>query len=103
MLRYIGDYHFIADPDSGMTFRWGKTLDEDPIFSPVPELADISISNRCSKGCSFCYKDSTPEGKQMSIDEYRQVLDSLQSPEYGSVFQIAIGAVSPWNIPTFCR
>ena len=103
MLRYIGDYHFSADPDSGMTFRWGKTLDEDPIFSPVPELADISISNRCSKGCSFCYKDSTPEGKQMSIDEYRQVLDSLQSPEYGSVFQIAIGGGEPLEHPDFLQ
>lgn len=103
MLRNIGDYHFLADPDSGVTFRWGKTLDDDPTFSPVPELADISISNRCSKGCSFCYKDSTPDGKLMSIEEYCQVLDSLQSHEYGTVFQIAIGGGEPLEHPDFMK
>ena len=103
MLRNIGDYHFLADPDNGVTFRWGKTLDDDPRFSPVPELADISISNRCSKGCSFCYKDSTPDGKLMSIEEYCQVLDSLQSHEYGTVFQIAIGGGEPLEHPDFMK
>lgn len=103
MLRNIGDYHFLADPDSGVTFRWGKTLDDDPTFSPVPELADISISNRCSKGCSFCYKDSTPDGKLMSIEEYCQVLDSLQYNEYGTVFQIAIGGGEPLEHPDFMK
>ena len=103
MLRNIGDYHFLADSESGVTFRWGKTWDDNPSFSPVPELADISISNRCSKGCSFCYKDSTPDGKLMSIEEYCQVLDSLQSHEYGTVFQIAIGGGEPLEHPDFMK
>ena len=86
MFRNIGDYHFLADPESGITFRWGKTLDENPIFSPVPELADISISNRCSKGCSFCYKDSTPEGKQMSIDEMAECSMLFFTCPYGTPY-----------------
>lgn len=103
MLRNIGDYHFLADPESGVTFRWGKTWDDDPTFSPVPELADISISNRCSKGCPFCYKDSTPDGNLMSLEEYCQVLDALQSYEYGTVFQIAIGGGEPLEHPDFMK
>ena len=103
LARHIGDYHFLADPESGVTFRWGKTLGENPLFAPVPELADISISNRCSKGCSFCYKNSTPDGKMMRVEEYCLVLDSLCSPEYGTVFQVAIGGGEPLEHPDFFR
>ncbi len=101
LARHIGDYHFLADPETGITFRWGKTFDENPLFAPVPELADISISNRCTKGCSFCYKDSTPDGKMMTVDEYCQVLDSMSSPENGTVFQVAIGGGEPLEHPDF--
>lgn len=101
LARHIGDYHFLADPETGITFRWGKTLDDNPLFAPVPELADISISNRCTKGCSFCYKDSTPNGKLMTIQEYCQVLDSLCSPENGTIFQIAVGGGEPLEHPDF--
>lgn len=103
LARHIGNYHFLADAESGVTFRWGKTLGENPTFAPVPELADISISNRCSKGCSFCYKDSTPDGKVMSVEEYCQVLDSMNSPEYGNVFQVAIGGGEPLEHPNFLK
>ena len=47
--RHIGDYHFVADAKTGVTMRWGKTIQDNPTFAPVPELADISISNHCTK------------------------------------------------------
>ena len=53
--RHIGNYNFVGDAKTGITLRWGKTINDNPIFAPVPELADISISNHCTKGCSFCY------------------------------------------------
>ena len=67
--RNIGDYHFLADQKSGVTFRWGETLNDNPAYAPVPELADISISNRCSKGCDFCYRESTPSGSLMTVED----------------------------------
>ena len=101
--RHIGDYHFLADRETGITFRWGKSFDDNPVFAPVPELADISISNKCSKGCSFCYKNSTADGKLMSLGEYCSVLDALQDPEHGTVFQVAIGGGEPLEHPDFFR
>ena len=56
--RFTNNYNFLADPKTGVTFRWGKTINDNPILAPVPELADISISNHCTKGCSFCYRNS---------------------------------------------
>lgn len=103
LARHIANYHFLADSKTGITFRWGKTLNDNPMFAPVPELADISISNRCSKGCNFCYKNSTSDGKVMTIDEYCQVLDSIRSPKYGTVFQVAIGGGEPLEHPDFLK
>lgn len=97
--RDINEYHFLADPKTGITFRWGKTLDDDPSFAPVPELADISISNHCSKGCSFCYKNSRINYSFMSVEDYCFVLDTLCHPQYGSVFQVAIGGGEPLEHP----
>lgn len=99
--RHIGDYHFIADEKTGFTLRWGKTPKDNPESAPVPELADISISNHCSKGCSFCYRDSKPNNEFMSLEDYCKVLDSLNHPEYGNVFQVAIGGGEPLEHPNF--
>lgn len=49
--RHTNNYHFFADPNTGITLRWGNTMNDNPVLAPVPELADISISNHCSKGC----------------------------------------------------
>ncbi len=99
--RTIGDYHFLADKETGITFRWGKKLDDNPAFAPVPELADISISNRCSKGCDYCYKSSMPDGALMTLNDYCDVLDSMNSSEYGNVFQVALGGGEPLEHPDF--
>jgi len=97
--RHIGDYNFIADQESGMTFRWGKSLEANPRFAPVPELVDISISNHCSKGCDYCYRDSKPDGSFMSLDDYKFILSSLNHKKYGNVFQVALGGGEPLEHP----
>lgn len=101
--RTIGDYHFLADKYTGITFRWGKTFEDNPKFAPIPELADISISNRCTKGCSFCYRSSTPDGSVMSLKDYCDVLDSMKSAKFGNVFQVALGGGEPLEHPDFIQ
>lgn len=87
-------YNYIFRKSDGFAMRWGKTRDEDPFWGPAPELADISISNRCSNGCSFCYRDSIPDGPLMSIDDFRFVM--LQLP---ATFQLALGGGEPTEHP----
>ena len=97
--RHAPGYHFLGYPENGFTVRWGNTLRENPMRAPWPELADISVSNRCTKGCSFCYRDSTPEGALMSLEDYEFVLDSLMSPVWGPPFQVALGGGEPLEHP----
>lgn len=99
--RHIGDYHFWADNETGVTMRWGRTMRENPIWAPVPELADISISNHCTKGCSFCYRNSDNNKEWMSVEDYCSVLEAMNHPEYGNVFQVAIGGGEPLEHPDF--
>lgn len=99
--RHSARYNFAGDPETGTTARWGAVPGEDPRRAPWPELADISISNRCSRGCSFCYRDSRPDGPLMSLAEYDFVLDSLTSPRWGPVFQVALGGGEPTEHPDF--
>lgn len=99
--RHIDNYHFIANSKTGMTLRWGSTLADNPIFAPVPELADISISNHCTKECTFCYRNSTINNEFLSLKDYCRILDSMCHPEYGNVFQVALGGGEPLEHPDF--
>ena len=99
--RHSAEYNFIGDTENGVTMRWGSTLDQDPVLAPWPELADISISNHCSKNCDFCYRDSKPDNSFLSVSDYISILDSLTSPRWGSVFQVALGGGEPLEHPDF--
>lgn len=99
--RHAEHYHFWGDTETGMTLRWGETLEHNPDLAPWPELVDISISNYCSKGCEFCYRDSTTAGESMTVSDYEFVLDSLLSKTWGNVFQVALGGGEPLEHPQF--
>lgn len=53
LLRKSKKYNLLGDKKTGVTIRWGKTLSDDPILAPWPELVDISISNHCTKKLFF--------------------------------------------------
>ena len=59
---------------------------------------DISITNWCDKGCSFCYKSSTKHGEHMALADYKCVID--QAAEMGT-FQVALGGGNPNQHPDF--
>lgn len=99
--RHSKNYNFYGDTETGMTMRWANSVEENPEYSPWPELADISISNHCTKGCEFCYKGSTNNNSFMKVEEYEYVLSSLQSESWGNVFQVALGGGEPLEHPNF--
>lgn len=63
-----------------------------------PELLDVAITNYCGHGCSFCYRQSNPEGKHMSLIDFRNVIQ--QALNVG-VLQIALGGGNPNQHPQF--
>lgn len=74
---------------------------DEPFWSESgPELLDISITNYCRKGCSFCYRHSTKKGKHMPFQSYANVIS--QAKESG-VFQIALGGGNPNEHPNFIK
>ncbi len=97
--RQSKSYNFIGDTKTGITFRWGKSLQENPPFALWPELADISISNHCTKGCDYCYQDSGDNASFMSLEDYKYILNELQHRKWGNVFQVAIGGGEPLEHP----
>ena len=99
--KHFEGYNFVGIPETGVTFRWGAEFSDDPQMAPWPELADISISNYCTNGCSYCYRKSSEEGKFMSLEDYRFALQELTSEKYGSIFQVALGGGEPLLHPDF--
>lgn len=96
-------YNFWGDSETGLTLRWGETPHKNPPLAPWPELADISISNYCTKGCDFCYRDSDSNGAFLSLEDYCTILDQLTHPEFGAIFQVALGGGEPLEHPDFFK
>lgn len=105
------DYNFIFNKTNGRFMRWGKTYEDDPDYSPIGgEILDIEITTIC-KGirghvCNFCYKSNTPNGKNMSFDTFRVILDKMGA----QLGQVAFGADSMatsnpdlWKMMEYCR
>jgi radical SAM protein with 4Fe4S-binding SPASM domain len=94
-------YSTFANSDTGFFARVPHPGKADPFWSPHgPELMDISITNWCDKGCSFCYKSSTRKGHHMPLRSYQNVID--QAAAMG-VFQVALGGGNPNQHPDFAE
>ena len=82
------NYNFFFDKITGAFARWGKDFNDDPTMSPYgPEIVDIEISKICSKGCTFCYKENTPCGENMSFETFKKIFNLLPA----TTTQIAFG------------
>ena len=68
------EYNYNFDMSTGHFERWGKTIEDDPTYSPLgPEILDIEISTICSQGCKFCYKKNTSVGENMSLETFKRL------------------------------
>lgn len=102
------NYRFVKS--NGYFVRFGKTIEEDPDYSPFgPEIADIEISSACpsdksdgrvvmtSGGCDgigckkFCYKGNCADKSvHMTVETFKKVLDKMPK----TLTQIALGICS---------
>lgn len=80
------NYNYVFNYASGFFARWGATQEEDPQWSSYgPEIADIEITTSCNgpknngknKLCSFCYKSNTVNGKYMSLETFKSLLNKF--------------------------
>jgi len=119
------EYNMNFDIQTGRMERWGKTIDDDPDWCMFgPEIADIEVTTICggqsirnTQGivqqvpCPFCYKSNTPNGKNMSLETFKMIIDKM--PHYGGVpflTQVAFGADARaesnpdlWRMMEYCR
>lgn len=85
-------YNMVFNPKNGQMMRWGDTLKDDPLMSPLgPEIADIELTTVCEGPdgvpCSFCYKGNSKKGEHMDLDLFKRVFANLPN----TVTQIAFG------------
>ncbi len=66
----------------------------------VPELVDMTITDYCSKGCKFCYRGCTAEGKHASLYKVITYIDELKK---AGVFEIALGGGEPLQHPELLK
>lgn len=91
------NYNYYFDKNTGCFARWGKTTDEDPVFSPFgPEILDYEVTDICNgignKGpCSFCYKSNTGKNSNnVSFNDFKTIFHKLPP----TITQIAFGVDS---------
>ena len=113
-----GSFHLSFDYKTGLTVKFGHSLEEDPTHCPFgPEIADIEITTKCSGirqeddtriPCPWCYKSNTFNGQNMSFETFKHVFDLINAKK--TLTQIAFGAdaslesnLDVWKMFEYCR
>ena len=85
------DYNYIFHKMSGAFARWGRTEDEDPVYSPYgPEILDIEIAaGYCPNNCPHCYKGNADYKRAdvMTLGVYKDIIYKMPK----TVTQVALG------------
>lgn len=91
-------YLVCFDRDNGTMLRVSM-VGKEPFWNVRgPELLDISITNYCERGCSFCYRASSPKGEFMPLALYESI---MAQAEAAGVMQVALGGGNPNQHPQF--
>jgi len=90
-------YNYFFNYKTGVFMRWGKTKEENPLFSPFgPEILDIEVSTVChgipdetgkNVPCKFCYKGNSGVGENMTLEKFKEIF--LCMPK--TLTQVAFG------------
>ena len=99
--------HNIFNKETGLNMTWGKTKEENPDHCPFgPLILDIEVTTICKNGCPFCYKSNTANGKNMSFETFKKVLDKMPRTLTQAAFGADSGATSNpdlWKMMDYCR
>ena len=92
-------YRTLFSRDTGFFARIEEDGFPEPFWSEEgPELLDVAITNYCEHGCSFCYRQSNPNGKHMPLENVYSIVEQAVSV---GVLQIALGGGNPNQHPQF--
>jgi hypothetical protein len=69
-------YNYVFNKKNGFTATWGRTLQEDPAYSPFgPMILDLEISSgKCGGNCRFC----SPAGSMVGTPNGEVPIENLQ-------------------------
>jgi len=92
-------HYYYFNKLNGLSIRAEYPGGDEPFWAVEgPELLDVSITNYCEKECSFCYRNSSLNGKHMDLNDYESILKQLKGTY---TYQIAIGGGNPNQHPDF--
>lgn len=94
-------YYYYFNKSNGLSIRSEYKDFEEPFWSVEgPELLDVSITNYCERGCKFCYRDSSKDGKHMRIHDFETIMEYANE---ANTHQIALGGGNPNQHPNFVK
>lgn len=92
-------YYTLFNKRTGFFARKEEDGYPEPFWSEDgPELLDVSITNYCERGCTFCYRQSNRKGKHISFCDLEKIVDEAKQC---GVLQIALGGGNPNQHPQF--
>lgn len=98
--RKDGDWWILYNSDTGAKIRLSFKDNPAPYVPKTPELVDLSITDRCGRGCKFCYRSSTPDGEDAECDRISSIAYVLTEAK---VFEVALGGGEPTRHPDFAK
>lgn len=88
----------LYNPKNGAKVR--LATGEIPEQSWVPEMVDLTITDKCTKGCEFCYRNCNHDGEHADWSILERLIYILRKM---GTFEVAIGGGEPTEYPKFAQ
>ena len=95
-----GDWWVVLDRTSGYRYTFSLKTQPKPLIYDHPVLVDLKITNKCYKGCAFCYEGSTARGAHADPEKVFSILDALARD---GVLEVVFGGGEPTLHPDLYR
>lgn len=96
------NYNYAFNTNDGKFIRFSNKYNIDPKISKLgPEIADIEISTLCNNRCPFCYKGNNKNGKNMSVQLYKKIINTLNQNNTLTQVALGVGTVESIDIEDF--
>jgi hypothetical protein len=96
--RKDGDHWTLFDRSNGDRLTMSFKNEPKKLKLSAPFLIDLKITDFCDRGCSFCYQNSTMNGKHGNT---QNILSLIYKIGLAEVFEVAIGGGEPTAHPDF--
>ncbi len=96
--RKDGDHWTLFNRETGKRATFSFVTEDKLEIADSPMLVEINVTDKCERGCPWCYRNATPDGEAAPREKVTNLAYHLRE---AGVFEVCFGGGEPVEHPKF--